>query len=98
MPYITQKKRDRLEPLIVKFKDLMRQEEISDGELNYLITRICIYFGRWGGKSYTRLNMVAGVLTCVFAEYNRREVAPYEDKKKKDNGDVYQNGGEKNNG
>jgi hypothetical protein len=40
-------------------------------------------------KSYFSYNEVVGVLECVKLEMYRRLVAPYEDRKCKENGDVY---------
>ena len=42
------------------------------------------------GKSYTVLNEIVGVLEQVKDEFQRRVVHPYEDKKRMENGDVYQ--------
>jgi broad-specificity NMP kinase len=41
------------------------------------------------GFNYTNVNSVMGVLSCVSAELYRRLAAPYEDRKIKENGDVY---------
>lgn len=62
------------------------------GELNYAITTMCNKFladHEAPVPSYTDLNAVIGVLECVKLEYYRRVVAPYEDIKKTQNGDVY---------
>lgn len=85
MPYITQKERR-------KFDDLEDQvfalDEISAGELNYLVTKLCNkYLER--GLRYEHLNAVIGVLECAKNEIYRRIVVPYEDKKAQLNGDVY---------
>ncbi len=58
------------------------------GELNYAITRlISNYLGP--EMDYARLNSITGVLHDVAVEFDRRVVAPYEDKKIQENGDVY---------
>lgn len=65
------------------------------GTLNYIITRICLWWLRcrlrpvgsdW--RSYQNFNEVIGVLECVKQELYRRHVAPYEDEKCEENGDV----------
>ena len=63
------------------------------GTLNYIITRLCDYWCRdWQGESnYAKYNTVIGVLECVKQELYRRQIAPYEDKKWQQNGDVYRN-------
>jgi hypothetical protein len=61
----------------------------TPGELNYLITRaIQEYLGLYT-PSYEKLNSAIGALECAKMELYRRMVAPYEDKKIKENGDVY---------
>jgi hypothetical protein len=57
------------------------------GELNYLITKLCLDY--LGTESYSKYNEVIGVLECAKLEMYRRAVAPYEDKKIAENGDVY---------
>jgi hypothetical protein len=60
----------------------------SPGELNYRVTRLCLdYMGT--EKNYSLYNEVIGVLECAKLEMYRRAVAPYEDKKIAENGDVY---------
>ena len=60
------------------------------GTLNYIITRLCDYWCRDSGEAnYEKYNMVIGVLECVKQEFYRRQVAPYEDEKCEENGDVY---------
>lgn len=58
----------------------------SVGELNYVITRICLeYFD----SSYQGINDIAGALMCAAQEFYRRVAVPYEHKKCEKNGDVY---------
>ena len=63
------------------------------GTLNYIITRLCDYWCRdWQGESnYAKYNAVIGVLECVKQELYRRQIAPYEEVKCEENGDVYGN-------
>lgn len=58
-----------------------------DGIMNYVITRLTLNVYGVGG--YAIFNRAMGVLDCVAREFYRRKVAPYEDKKIKENGDVY---------
>jgi len=73
------------------------------GELNYVITeRITAYLDRLPGRQraqqlhafgrYADFNEVIGVLECCKLELYRRMVAPYEDLKCAENGDVYPKG------
>ena len=61
------------------------------GTLNYIITRLCDYWCRdySGEANYEKYNAVIGVLECVKQELYRRQIAPYEDEKCEENGDVY---------
>lgn len=62
-------------------------EDQIDGVMNYTISRLTDCFYGMGG--YTVYNRAMGVLDCVAREFYRRKVAPYEDKKILENGDVY---------
>ena len=62
---------------------------LTPGELNYVITKMCDEYIDRHGMSYTRINDVIGVLECAKLEIYRRLAAPYEDKKIRENGDVY---------
>jgi hypothetical protein len=59
----------------------------TSGELNYVITRLLL--DRASQPNYERLNSLMGVLECAKQEFYRRAVAPYENIKIKENGDVY---------
>ncbi len=87
MPYIDQEARKHFDYYIDKLADLVEKRGSSVGELNYIISRIIWVL--WGKKpSYTSGNNLIGVLECVKAEFYRRLLAPYEDTKIKDNGDL----------
>lgn len=88
MPYIDRKSRQALdkeiESLLAKLKS--RPPDKRDGHLNYCLCRLLqsLY-----PPSYFNYNRMMGVLSCVREELYRRLVAPYEDKKIKENGDVF---------
>lgn len=81
MPYIPERDRAAVEPRIF-------EKAKTAGELNYQITRLLV---KWVGfdMNYERLNAAVGALECAKLELYRRVAAPYEDKKKRLNGDVY---------
>lgn len=82
MPYIAQERRHALE-----HGDTPK----TAGELNYVITQLVTgYVKETGIPSYTYYNEALGVLEAAKLELYRRMVAPYEDGKCKENGDVYQ--------
>ena len=60
----------------------------SAGELNYAITKLILkYLGE--DFNYQKINDIVGALEGAKSEFTRRVVGPYEDKKIKENGDVY---------
>lgn len=61
----------------------------SPGELNYFISTLVNWYISEKGKNYSTLNEVVGVLECAKLELYRRIIAPYEDIKIEQNGDVY---------
>ncbi len=78
MPYIKKERRQAPNEMV----------PMSAGELNYLITSECIaYLPDW--PTYKDFNEIIGVLECVKQEFYRRAMAPYEDKKSEENGDLY---------
>ncbi len=61
------------------------------GELNYLVTKLIDDYLQSGGTlRYAHINEVVGVLECAKQELYRRVAVPYEDKKIRESGDVYQ--------
>lgn len=98
MPYIDEAGRKTIAPLLDKIDEFfaerwVRQHVVGAGEVNYLITVLVM---RWlkhklgtHSPTYDDLNAVVGVLEGVKAEFQRRIVALYEDRKMGSNGDVY---------
>lgn len=82
MPYISEARRQELHPFAVPDLDL-------PGELNYVLSVIVNNYIEDHGLSYGTINEVIGVLECAKLELYRRIAAPYEDKKREENGEVY---------
>lgn len=80
MPYIRQDDRENIEDLT--------KSPTNAGELNYLIHLILSNYVDDLGESYQTYNDIMGVLEGVKLELYRRRVAPYEEKKIKENGDI----------
>ena len=81
MPYIRQERRDAI-------RAGARPQDA--GELNFAITVLVDnYLNDKGGIRYAHLNEVIGAMDCAKLELYRRVVAPYEDQKIQENGDVY---------
>ena len=81
MPYISQKRRTAI--------DQYGHQPLFPGELNYLITKICLQYTTAKGDSYSTYNDIIGALECAKLELYRRCVAEYEDGKRTENGDVF---------
>lgn len=60
----------------------------SAGELNFLFTYYAHEYLKEKGESYQAYNDIIGALEGCKLELYRRKVAPYEDTKIKENGDV----------
>jgi hypothetical protein len=88
MPYIQEKARAQLDGVL--HDDDFSRRPGDAGELNYVLTRLCLqYIDNTGGVRYGKLAEVTGVLENVKQEFYRRLAAPYEDGKIAQNGDVY---------
>ena len=85
MPYIKEEYRKEYDRLI---KPIVVQVECV-GELNYVITSMILKYLQAYNISYGELNEMIGLLEAVKLEIYRRMVAPYEDKKCEENGDVF---------
>jgi hypothetical protein len=66
-----------------------REHPSGAGELNFAITVLLIKYAYAKGLSYQTINDISGACTEALAEFRRRVVVPYEDKKIQENGDVY---------
>ena len=81
MPYIDKSKRAGL---------LTRAAcPITAGELNFLLTTLCLEYWHELGPNYQTINDILGALEGAKQEFYRRVAVPYEEQKIKDNGDVY---------
>jgi len=87
MPYIEGKDRKRFEDILTLLK-INLPEIKTEGELNYLITKICHIYLEHKGEKYTTYNAILGALEGVKLELYRRKVSNYEDDKIDQNGDV----------
>jgi hypothetical protein len=89
MPYIIPARRSEINPTFDHdqfFRYELRAK--TAGELNYQFTELLIdYFKR--NSNYQGINDIIGALEGAKLEFYRRIVAPYEDKKILENGDIY---------
>jgi hypothetical protein len=89
MPYISNERREKFEPGLT----LLSGKIQSLGELNYVITTLCLDWlggkqSAWGDL-YDDYASVEGVLGHVAKEFYRRKTVLFEEKKIGENGDVY---------
>ena len=85
MPYIKKQLRKEYDKVL---KDIDSIYIANAGELNYLITNICLIYLIEQGINYENLNTVEGVLSKVKNEINVRISDHYEKKKRNENGDL----------
>ena len=89
MPYITGDERAELDDLIDGLADAVGAGTAPPdvaGRLNYAITRLAMSV--LPVDRYWHAALVTGVLENVKQELYRRSIAPYEDRKMAENGDV----------
>ena len=79
MPYIPKSMR----------KTVTKHGPASPGELNFVITAALMKYMASHPATYSTLNDVMGALEGAKLEFCRRVVVPYEESKRKSNGDVY---------
>lgn len=86
MPYIDKDDREKFQSSIKALWDLIE----TDGELNYVMTMLAINFvSKVGGESYSNMARALAAFEAAKLEFYRRKIAPYENIKSLQNGDVY---------
>jgi len=87
MPYVRQPIKDLVhnkEHQVIHLKTLL-----EPGSLNFAICSLIIAYVKNNGLCYKTLNDIGGALSYADKEFYRRVVAPYEEKKIKENGDIW---------
>ena len=92
MPYIKPENRDKYEKCITDVIGTLKhhtdgEDQVSMGELNYIISSV-IWRLFDDNRSYGYGNSLVGVLECTKQEFYRRQLALFEDRKIKENGDI----------
>jgi hypothetical protein len=88
MPYIDRSAWGRFEPALAELRAMI-DARCTPGELNYLLTQMALAYLAARGLNYAHANDVVGALESAKQEFYRRIVAPYEERKRAENGDVY---------
>lgn len=78
MPYILNEDRDRA-----------RFNPETEGELNYAICMLARKYLEDKGENYATYNAIVGAMELAKQEFIWRKIRTYEDKKIKENGDVF---------
>jgi hypothetical protein len=88
MPYIKQVDREKFLIQISELRfQVSKDPQKRPGEMNYIISQlISLVYGR--ELKYYEYNEIMGVLDSAKMEFYRAQVAPYEDKKIAENGEV----------
>ena len=88
MPYIKNEDRGKYNSYIKSITNMINKlpKDTKSGHLNYVITKLILMTNP---NRYDDYNSLIGVLECAKMELNRRRIAPYEDTKIADYGDVY---------
>ena len=87
MPYIKMERREDIDGHLEPLVDCLRGMGWVAGDLNYVISMLCISDAD-DNTCYDNLNKIIGVLEAAKAEFYRTVVAPYEDIKITENGDL----------
>lgn len=91
MPYIKKEQRETLDKQITELAAAIEKQhtdvDLDPGILNYVVTKLILDLNF--RRNYKNFNAVVGALECCKLELYRRGIAPYEDKKIQENGDVY---------
>ena len=88
MPYIKQENRKKYDDIVNNLSEKLIANGCTKGDYNYVITRLMHLYIKEKGISYSKLSDVVGILRDVGTEFDRTVVAPYEEKKIKENGNI----------
>lgn len=90
MPYINGPKRRDYDAFVIALAAALKQGGHEDGDLNYVISAIC---HEWilthpDGLRYGTISDIIKALECAKLEFYAQIATPYEEVKKKENGNV----------
>ena len=86
MPYIKQDARKELDPYLRALINALAEH--PSGSYNYAITMLLHAFLAERGLCYETLNSIMGIISCVRDEFYATVVRPYEERKRRENGDI----------
>lgn len=82
MPYIKANERKKYTKAIEELVDKIE----SEGQLNYVVTKILYGLVEKWGERYATYNKLVGALECIKQELYRKRISKYEDLKEFENG------------
>ena len=88
MPYINQTDRVKFDYALDTIVALLKRNPNYEGDLNYCLSHLVNALLE-DNLRYAEVNRIIGALECAKLEIYRRLVAPYEDLKVDENGDVF---------
>ena len=89
IPYIPIKDQQVFVSVLQELDRVVDVRGLSNGELNYLITKLGLTYLGKHGKSYNTISDVVKAMECAKLEFYRRVAVPYEEKKIQEYGDVF---------
>ena len=91
MPYIERGDKLVYTGALAEIQDAFASVGAGDGDLNYMLTQVAIAWMMYHKPpySYSLRGRVLLAFEAAKLEYYRRVMAPYEDEKREENGDVY---------
>lgn len=84
MPYIKSELKTKFDSNLIKISEAI----FNSGELCYCIYKLLILYLNKNEKNFSNLSQILSSIECAKLEFYRKEIAPYEDKKIIENGDV----------
>ena len=84
MPYIKQESRDFFD----HYLNQINIQNFKKGDLTYCLYRLCINYMEGRTKNYENLSSTMSCLEDAKLEWYRKRIAPYEDEKIFENGDI----------
>jgi hypothetical protein len=90
VPYIKKEERAQFETAIQVAVELLDASGNKPGHLNFFISSLLEGYASNKGVCYEVLSETAAQASAAATEFERRVIAPYEDSKIQENGDVYQ--------
>jgi hypothetical protein len=85
MPYVSKENREKFAEFVASMEQLKIE---GPGDLNYLVTMLTHRYLNQEPESYQMYNDAVGALEGAKLELYRRHIAPYENEKIRENGDV----------